>query len=226
MGYPEACNKCVEQKVNEDLFQGNIKLTAKPFKGSNPKVMLVGLNPTLLEGEVSCVFELNKDSLISKYIVDDILKPTWLETEDIYATNLVKCTFPENQEPRAICKKAYGKNNNETVRDFLSPFFHYCREHFETEVREIKPKILISFGEIPHQLLIETLGLDIEKEMKNAFSHIYPVSLLGHEIRYAPCIHKKAIEDLYLKRLFPMFVQNLKKYVEEIVGGNSGPEAA
>jgi len=31
--------------------------------------------------------------------------------------------------------------------------------HFEAEIDEIKPKILLSFGEITHQLLIEQFGI-------------------------------------------------------------------
>jgi uracil-DNA glycosylase len=221
MGYPDICNKCVEQKVNVDLFQGNITLKAKPFKGNNPRVMLVGLNPTLRQGEASCVLELNnKKSPIFKFIVDKILKPVGLKLEDTYATNLVKCTFPKNQEPRDICKEAYnGKKDNKTIRNFLSPFFHYCREHFEAEVHEIKPKIIISFGEIPHQLLVEAFDLDkqkVEKAMKNAFSYIYPVNLLGHKVCYAPCIRKKAIGHKLLKERFPEFIENLRKAVEKL----------
>jgi uracil-DNA glycosylase family 4 len=181
--------------------------------------MLVGLNPTLRKGKVSCVFELNKESSISKYIIDDILKPTGLKLEDTYATNLVKCTFPKNQEPGVICENTQGKKHNKTIRNFLSPFFHYCREHFEAEVHEIKPKIIISFGEIPHQLLVEAFDLDkqkVEKAMKNAFSYIYPVNLLGHKVCYAPCIRKKAIGHKLLKELFPEFIENLRKAVEKL----------
>jgi uracil-DNA glycosylase family 4 len=214
MGYPDICNKCVKQKVNVDLFQGNIKLIAKPFKGNKPKVMLVGLNPTLGKGDASCVLELNnKRSSIFKFIVDKILKPVGLKLEDTYATNLVKCTFPNNQEARDICKDA-KTNIKITVKDFYSPFFHNCREHFEAEVREIKPKIIISFGEIPHQLIVEAFSLDVEKAMKKAFSKIYRVNLLGHEAYYAPCIREAAKGHKVLSELLPVFIKNLKKEVK------------
>ncbi len=215
MGYPEACDICIKQKIYAGVLEGGIKLSTKPFKGNNPKVMLVGLNPTLVKEQVSYVFDLhNKNSPIRRYIIDDILKPTGLRIEDIYATNLVKCTFL--QEPRAICKEIMDKDDNETVKDFLFPFFQNCRQHFKAEVYEIKPKILLSFGEIPHQLLVEEFGLDkqkVEKEMKKAFSNIYPVSLLDHDILYGPCIRQKAKVHPYLNSLFPEFVQNLKKAV-------------
>ncbi len=218
MGYPKACDVCIKEKVNAGLFKGDIELSVRPFKGSEPKVMLVGLNPTLRKGEVKCVFALdNEDSSIykSNYIVDDILKPAGLKLDHIYATNLVKCTFPDNQEPGRIC------GNEKATKEFLSSFFRYCRKHFETEVHEIKPKILISLGKIPHQLLVEAFNLDehnldeqeVEKEMKKAFSHIYHVDLLRHEIFYAPCIRKKAEGHQYLKNLFPIFIKNLKKCV-------------
>jgi len=217
MGYPEACDICIKEKVHVELFQGSIELSVRPFKGNKPKVMLVGLNPTLLKGQVRYVFELDdKDSPIYKYIVEDVLKPSGLQLEDIYATNLVKCTFPDNQEPRVICGRAIGKHDNKTVKDFLSPFFQNCIQHFKAEVYEIKPKILLPFGEIPHQLLVEEFGLDkqkVEKEMKKAFGNIYPVSLLNHDILYGPCIRQKAKVRPYLNSLFPKFIQNLKKAV-------------
>ena len=227
MGYPDICNKCVKQKVNVDLFQGNITLKAKPFKGNNPRVMLVGQNPTLRVGEASCVLELNnKKSPIFKFIVDDILNPVGLKLEDTYATNLVKCTFPNNQEPRYICNKAKKKNIKITVKDFYSPFFRNCSEHFEAEIREIKPKIIISFGVIPHQLIVEAFSLDVEKAMKKAFSKIYRVNLLGYEAYYAPCIRKKAEVHKVLKELLPVFHNNLRTTVEKAFGRNSDPDAA
>jgi uracil-DNA glycosylase family 4 len=215
MGYPEACDICVKERVKEKikarLFEGDVELSVKPFKGSKPKIVLVGLNPTLSDRKVEYVLELdNKNSSIYKFIVDEILKPVGLKLDHIYATNLVKCTFPDNHEPGRICR------NEKATKEFLFSLFRYCRKHFETEVHEIKPKILILLGKIPHQLLVEAFNLDeqgFEKEMKKSFSHIYHIDLLGHEIFYAPCIRKKAEGHQYLKNLFPIFLKNLRKFV-------------
>lgn len=215
MGYPETCDLCVRKKTNAHLFEGDIELSVRPFKGNNPKVMLVGLNPTLRDRRVSYVFDLeNEHSSLYRYIVDDILKPTGLDLEDIYAINLVKCTFPD--EPRRICEEANLGKKNEAVKEFISPFFQHCRQYFEAEVREIKPKILVAFGEIPHQMLVEEFGWNkqkVEKGMKNAFGNVYPVNLFGDDILYAPCIRKRAEGHVELRNRFPTFVENLKKYV-------------
>lgn len=180
--------------------------------GKNPQVMLVGLNPTSMkELPVQCVFALdNSEFSIYKFIVDKILTPSGLRLGDIYATNLVKCTFSKDksgqyQEPRRISKGVQGKSDNERLRNFLFPFFQRCEQYFEADVSEIAPKILISFGDVTHHLIVEEYGLDsqgVAKAMKEAFDKGYPVNLFGLNIVYFPCIRQKAFGHQSLARRF------------------------
>lgn len=215
MGYPDECDTCIRDRVNPHEFKGHLKLDVKPFnKGINPQVMLVGLNPTLARGKADYVFELdNEKSFIYKFIASAILTPAGLKLDDVYATNLVKCTFPDNQEPRKISKSLKGKNDNERLRTFLFPFFQRCNRHFEQEIREVGPKIVISFGEVPHQLIWDEYDFrsqGVPNGMKEAFGRGYRVNLLGHDLAYFPCIRAKAVSHQTLQKHFPEFIQNLK----------------
>ena len=223
MCYPKKCNICVKKGINKKLFKGNLELSVRPFRRStNPKVMLVGLNPTLANKQVHTVLDLdNENSQIFKYITRDILKPTGIKlNEHIYATNLVKCTFPYKQEPRVICKKAFHKNpDNKTVKNFLSPFFKNCKKYFKEEINQINPKIIISFGEVPHQLVVEEFDLkkqNVYKDMKDAFSHICPVNLLGCNLFYVPCIRERVKPHPYFKDRWNVFISRLDEVVNSV----------
>jgi len=211
MDYPKECSICVEKGIKAKLFKGNLELSVKPFqRGKKPTVMLVGLNPTLTKKQAHTVFELdNEDSTIYKYITD-ILNRTGLDLDDIYATNLVKCTFPSNQEPRSICQKVCGRKDNETVKRFLLPFFGECKKYFRSEIREINPKIVISFGEVPHQLIVEEFDLQsqkVDKDMKKAFSNIYQVNILHRDFLYLPCIRLIVKNRPYFSDLWNVFIR-------------------
>jgi Uracil DNA glycosylase superfamily. len=218
-GYPEKCNICVKEGTKAELFKGGLELSVRPFwKGNNPKVMLVGLNPTLANKQVRTVFDLdNKDSQIFKYISHDILEPTRIKlNEHIYATNLVKCTFPYKQEPRVICEKSSGKKDNQTVKKFLSPFFQNCKKYFKEEINQINPKVVIFFGEVPHQLIVEEFDLQsqkVDKDMKKAFSNIYRVNILDRELLYVPCIRLKVKRRAYFRDLWDVFIKRLQEAI-------------
>lgn len=220
MGYPKACNICNEKRINAD----KLELSVKAFqKGKGPKVMLIGLNPTLAKREANYVLELeNEKSSIRKFIVNEVLHPAGLKLEEhVYATNLVKCSFPKNQEPRIICKGIYGNADNQTVKKFLFPFFRECKRYFVEEVKEIKPKIMIVFGEVPHQLLVEEKKWGLQKQnvepaMKNAFGKKYDINLFGLDVSYFPCIRQKGEAHAYLKGKLPDFQKNLKKTVSSL----------
>ncbi len=218
MGFPKDCDICVKTKINTHLFNGNIELALRPIKGANPSVLLAGQDPTISKGQVSSVLDLeNTSGSLYKYIVAEILEPAGIKLDNIYATDLVKCHFPANKTPKAI-----SKNHGITIKDFLTPFFCNCRQWFFQEVLEIHPKIILSFGEPVHQLLIEEFGWAVPTEMKDAFSNIYKVSLLGNNIFYAPCIHINSKEHLHYKNLWNKFIQNLRGAVFLLPSSNTG----
>ena len=210
MGVPETCDKCAREKINAGLFEGSIEIGARPFKGPNPSVMLVGQDPTIAKGQVDSVLDLeNPGGQLYRFLVSEILERVGLKVENVYATDLVKCRFPNNQTPRAI-----SQNHRIGIKDFLCPFFRNCRQWFFQEVREIRPRLLLSLGQPVHQMLIEEFGWNIRPRMKDAVSEFRKVELLGEDAFYVPCIHINSRAHSHYRDLWEKFIQNLGKAVD------------
>lgn len=207
LSFPKECDLCIKAKTNSHLFSGNIQLLTKPIRGTNPSIILVGQDPTIAKGQVHSVLDLeNTSGNLYKYIVVDILNHARLTLNNIYATNLIKCQFSNNQTPRFICE-----NHKAKIKDFLSPFFNNCKHWFFREVSKIHPKIILSFGEPVHQLLIEEFSWSVPGTMKDAFSNVYKVNLLNHNVLYIPCIHINTRRHRHYKERWQKFILNLKK---------------
>ncbi len=148
-----------------------------------------------------------------KYKTVDILNHAGQTLNNIYATNLIKCQFPNNQTPKSISEKHKVK-----IKDFLCPFFNNCKHWFFKEVHEIRPKIILSFGEPVHQFLIEEFSWSVPETMKAAFSNVYKVNLLDYKVNlldnnvlYIPCIHINTRRHRHYKERWQKFILNLKK---------------
>jgi uracil-DNA glycosylase len=180
--------------------------------------MLVGLNPTLTKKKARTVFELDdKKSPIYRYIVDDIIKPTGIDLDDIYATNLIKCTFRD--EPREIAANVTGDKNNKAVKQLLAPFFNYCKSYFIEELREVNPRLVISFGEVPHQLIVNELDLtkqNVKPKMKDAFGSIYQVNALDRDFYYAPCIRVVAKKHPVFQESWDTFIVGIRDFASSL----------
>lgn len=206
------CDLCKTDNIHADLFNGDIEFPLKPIRGINPFVMLLGQDPTITKGKVSSVLDLeNEKGVLFKYLVKEILEKSGLSLDNVYATNLVKCRFPNNQTPNLI-----SKNNHKTITAFLLPFFNNCRKWLYSEIEEIKPKIIISLGQPVHQMLVQELDWEIPIRMKEAFGKIYPVKLSGSKIEYAPCIHINSMGHKHYKNAWPGFINNLKDTVASL----------
>ncbi len=209
MGFPRDCDICVRAKTNTHLFDGNIQLNLKPVKGANPSVFLVGQDPTIAKAEIYSVLDLeNTNSSLYKYIVGEILQPAGLKVDNIYATDLIKCRFPDNQTPKIISKR-----HGITMKGLLTPFFLNCRQWFFQELRDIHPKIILSFGEPVHQLLIKEFSWAVPARIKDAFSNVYNVRLWSDDVYYVPCIHINCKRQPHYRNLWNKFIQNLKETV-------------
>ncbi len=197
--FPTECNLCIKAKTNSHLFSGNIELLTKPIRGTNPSIMLVGQDPTIAKGQVYSALDLeNTSSNLYKYISVDILNHAGQTLNNIYATNLIKCQFPNNQTPKSISEK-----NKIKIKDFLHPFFYNCKHWFSKEVRKINPKIILSLGGPVHQLLIEEFSWNVPMRMKDAFGNVL----------YIPCIHINTRRHKHYKERWQKFILNLKKTV-------------
>jgi uracil-DNA glycosylase len=221
MGYPKECDICLKERSLGELGEKNLKLTVRPFQQArDPKVMLVGLNPTLIKKKAKVVLELDDSrSQIYRFVNDDVLTPAGITPEKhVYATNLVKCTF--SKEPRIMSEEGSGQKGNEAVKELLSPFFKNCRRYFEEEIKEMRPRILISFGEKPHQMITEEFGLaqqGVKTRMKDAFGKVYPVNMLGVDIVYAPCIRVVAKNRPYFANYWGTFIKNLRGAANQLL---------
>lgn len=210
LGYPNSCSLCKskDQKYR-NLFKGDLELRVKPFRGNKPWIMLVGQDPTISERQVDTVLDLaNKGGRLYNYIFGEILGPLGVTPEMVYATNLIKCRFPNNQTPKRICER-----HKKTMKEFLQPFFDNCRKWFIEEMEEIQPRILISFGEPVHQLLIESFQWSIPKQMKDAFSHVYQVHN-PFSFTYMPCIHINSKAHEHYQGLWDEFIKELSRVVQ------------
>jgi uracil-DNA glycosylase len=209
MGFPTDCKVCVRAKINTHLFDGSLELDLRPVKGANPSVMLVGQDPTITKGRIYSVLDLeNTNGSLYKYIVGEILQPVGIKIDNIYATDLVKCHFPNNQTPKII-----SKNHSMTIKEFLTPFFFSCRQWLFQELRDFCPKIIISFGEPVHQLLVEQFSWEVPSGMKDAFSNVYSVLVFDDNTYYAPCIHINSKGKPHYRNLWNKFIQRLKETV-------------
>jgi uracil-DNA glycosylase family 4 len=213
MGFPTDCDICVRAKINTHLFDGSLELDLRPVKGANPSVMLVGQDPTVANGKICSVLDLEKPkSRLYGYIVGEILQPAGLAIDNVYATDLVKCRFPDNQTPNVICE-THRKTHRITMKEFLTPFFLNCQQWLFQELNEIHPKIIVSFGEPVHQLLIEQFSWDVPPGMKDAFSNVYRVLVFDYNTYYAPCIHISSKQQRHYRALWDKFIQRLKETV-------------
>jgi uracil-DNA glycosylase len=89
-GYPKECNKC------KDLPSCELKVSPYYKIGGSFKLMLIGQDPTIFKKpeRVKQVLMLNeKNSQLTRWL-RGIFGDNNFDDLTIYATNLVKCTFP------------------------------------------------------------------------------------------------------------------------------------
>jgi DNA polymerase len=69
--------------------------------------------------------------------LDEILASVGIKREEVYISNVVKCRPPQNRPPQ--------KEEMEV-----------CWPYLEAQIEHIKPKIIITLGNVPTQLLLKT----------------------------------------------------------------------
>ena len=188
------CDLCKTDEINSNLFDGEIEFPLKPIKGVNPFVMFVGQDP---------------NGILFRWIINEILEPAGISLNNIYATNLIKCRFPNNQTPKLIAQK-----HGMMIRNFLSPFFQNCKKWLYSELEEVKPKIVISHGEPVHQMLIEMFNGQIPMKMKEAFGQVFPIEIFGTNAYYVPCIHVNSKSRKLYVSAWNGFIESLRHAVD------------
>lgn len=105
--------------------------------------MLIGQDPTIFKKDERVKHVLmsdDKNGQISKWLKNMFGEENFSNLE-IYAPNLVKCSFPKPPSTMAT-----GGLN------FLKPYFENCQNYLRKELLKFHPDLVISFGEPSHKL--------------------------------------------------------------------------
>ena len=108
----------------------------------NSKILLIGEAPGQLEDE-------KKKAFIGRagQVLDTLLKEINLTRNNIYITNIVKCRPPQNRNP--------------------SPFeITQCLPYLKNQLKIIKPKIIITLGNIAGKEIFEIVKIPFSKISK------------------------------------------------------------
>jgi len=200
-GYPKECNLC---NGNETPDHPNVVLTVEPFEkeGNSFKLMLVGQDPTIFNnpGRVEKVLMLNeKNGQLAKWLKRLFGEKQFTEFS-IYATNLVKCTFPK---PPSVYKS----------KDFLKPYFDNCNTYLKAEIQNYKPNLLLSFGEPAHRMIITIFDNEslFNDKMQDAFTgQFFKAKINDFTFDYSPCLHIKTF------RVAETYGNSVVKFKEEL----------
>lgn len=206
-GYPKDCSKC---KLSIKCEEKDIELIVKPFyqKGNEFRLMLIGQDPTIFveKERVNHVLMLDEPNGQLRRWLENLVGKDNLGDFTIYASNIVKCTFPK---PPSTYR---GKN-------FLKPYFENCKKYLEKEVLSFRPNLVLSFGEPAHRyfaLLFDNKE-QISSKMQSAFGNgegFFKAQINGFEFSYSPSLHIKTfrVAEVYGKKV-EYFKSTLKKEV-------------
>lgn len=216
MGYLASCQLCTEQGVRHEYLSAPIELNCRPFTPTDtPEILIVGQDPTIRSGEAGTVLMLDRPrNSVYNYIKGKILDPLDLRLDDVAATNVVKCTFPGNRPPNGIARENRVQLRDESRAQgiraetaFLRPFFDNCKQYVVDEIRELKPKVLLSLGEPCHQLLVTSFDWPIGLRLKEVFGCTFLVETLFN-VDYIPCAHQNFLHGFYRAR-WPELLETL-----------------
>lgn len=205
-GYPLTCNDCKE--LNDKL-----NLTVEPFykPGSKFKLMLIGQDPTIFNdpdrNRVKQVLMLDDEKGQLRRWILDIVGKNHFEEMEIYATNLVKCTFDAPPSTKG------GKK-------YLELFFNNCKYHLMRELKSFRPNLVFTFGEPAHYYFLSIITKSLIKEkMNQAFTgEIYNVKYDDFTFCYSPCLH---IKTFRVAETYGEKVSQFKNSVNSILGNQN-----
>lgn len=197
-GYPDQCCQCgASTACTEPL-----KLMVNPYykAGNHFRLMLIGQDPTIFEKRerVKQVLMLDKENGQLRRWLEDVFGKENLNKYTVYATNLIKCTFP--QPP----SKYKGK-------EFLRPYFDCCKSHLISEVQNYKPTLVISFGEPAHRYFTSIFDnkTAIKDDMQSAFGvgdKFFKAKVGEITFDYSPSLHIKTF------RVAEVYGEKIKKF--------------
>jgi len=152
-----------------------------PGEGNvHAKIMLIGEAPGYNE-------DLQGRPFVGKAgkLLDELLKIARLERSEVFITNVVKCRPPGNRKP-----------NREEIKA--------CSPFLKTQIRIIKPELILTLGNVATQFIFEEFSLKFET-MSKLHGKIFKVSNLWLRTKVIPMYHPAAV----------LRNPNLRKVVEE-----------
>lgn len=212
-GYPKKCKSCLK---SEECLEKDIELRVHPYyrRGNHYRLMLIGQDPTIFikKERVKSVLMLDEENGQLRKWLGQIFGADFLNNSTVYATNIVKCTFPK---PPSTYR---GKH-------FLKPYFKNCQVYLKKELLGFKPDLVLTFGEPSHRYFSSLLdnSEQIGETMQSAFGNnerFFRAQIDGFGFSYSPSLHIKTfrVAETYGKR-----IENFKKSVlNEIKSVESG----
>lgn len=123
----QSCSRCDLAKIDENVFDGKNHGKVYSF-GKKFDLFFVAIAPSYYRSDFA-VFTSDKNGAIFQRGLD-ILE---LKREDVYVTNLVKCSTLKNEEP--------------SQQEINS-----CRHNLDLELHNLLPKIVITVGALPRSV--------------------------------------------------------------------------
>jgi len=194
------------------LLKVELRLVPPYFKeGRGLRLMLVGQDPTIKQepGRVKQAHMLDDpNSLLSRWLREDVLGEKNFGSLTLYAANLVICAFPE--PPSAYPQGAL---------EFLRRYFKNCKGYLSEEISRFQPTLVLTLGEPGHKLFITILDNrgHIAQDMNDAFTGGFIRAKFGGvQFDYSPCLHITTwrVPETYGERL-ERFKRGLEAYFKE-----------
>ena len=141
----------------------------KPVFGegpSNARIMLGGLGPGYHENIQGRPFVGPAGKLLEK-----LLAIVGLKREEVYITNVIKCYLPDNKPKESEIK--------------------VCGPYLEKQIDLIKPRMIITLGNVATQYLFDKFGLKLEP-MNRLHGKVFMISNLRYQLKLIPMYHPAA----------------------------------
>ena len=110
------------------------------YGNTKAKVMFLGDSPSISEDELGMPFSGKSGELLGKIIESVLL----VSKEDVYTTTILKCKTPENRAP-----------THEEIA--------CCKPYLIQQIQTIKPKVIVTLGEVAYQNLTGDFDMLIGK---------------------------------------------------------------
>ena len=130
---PEGVEHWPECELCPKLCKNSMNVCMEGDGPSNADLMIVGEAPGGTEDEMNRPFV----GRAGTFLRDEILIPARVPESKVRFTNAVRCHPPKNKTP--------------TVREIEK-----CRPYLETEIRRVRPKVIVGVGNVPLATFLQT----------------------------------------------------------------------